>query len=82
VQEAKGKRKKEAAESRRCRQASPYHRTEQVFLNNKAGLVLLKGTELFFFLTKVGLIHLLLKGYKLFLSLYDKDWSSFFIQNE
>jgi hypothetical protein len=32
VQNAKGKRKiEEAAESRRSRQASPYHSTEQVF---------------------------------------------------
>jgi hypothetical protein len=43
---------------------------------DKAVLVLLKGTKL------LGLIHLALKGLKPFLSLCNKDWSSFFIQNE
>ena len=44
---------------------------------DKAGLVLLKGTKLFF-LTNMVLIHLALKGRKPFLSLCNKDWSSFF----
>ena len=61
MQNAEGKRKKEdVAESRRSRQASPYHGTEQVSLNNKAGLILLKEQSIL--LTNLGLIHLALKG--------------------
>jgi hypothetical protein len=43
---------------------------------DKSGLVLIK--EQSFFLTNMGLINFTLKVYKPFLSLCNKDWSSFF----
>ena len=49
---------------------------------DKAGLVLLKETKLFVLTFFHFLIHLALKGQELFLSLCNKDWNSFFIQNE
>lgn len=49
-------------------------------LNSKAGLVLLKRTKYFSY--RFGFNSVSNRGVKLFLSLYNKDWSSFFIQNE
>ena len=66
MQTAEGRRKEEATERRRSRQASPYHGAEQILFIylfiyfRKAGLVLLK--EQSFLLTDLGLIHLALKG--------------------
>ena len=61
MQNAKGKKKKEAAE--RAEGAGRLLLTmgqNRSFLNSKAGLVLLK--EQSFLLTNLGLIHLALKG--------------------
>ena len=52
MQNAEEKRKKDVEESRRSRQASPYHGTEP-HGKGKAGLVLLKQTKLFFLQTWV-----------------------------
>jgi hypothetical protein len=53
------RRKKDVAENRRSRQASPYHGTEE----GQGRLHLIKRNKafFFFFLTNMGLIHLQLK---------------------
>jgi len=49
------------------------------FLNIKADLVLLKGTKLSFY--KLGFNSFINKRVELFLSVSNKDWSSFFMQD-
>ena len=46
---------------------------------DKAGLVLLKETKLFFFLTNMGFTHLALKGWKPFEAHFSSRMSEFFL---
>jgi hypothetical protein len=84
MQSAEGKRNKEKKsyrESRRSKQASPYHRTKQFFLfsfffflNDGAGLFLLKGIKISY---KCGFNSFSVKGVEAFFSVCNKDRSSF-----
>jgi hypothetical protein len=53
MQRERGKKKEDAAESRRSRQASPYHGQNRSHGKDKADLFLLKETKLFFLQTWV-----------------------------